>query len=481
MSANRFDLDALIGSHWRPDGVRAPILDKFSGDVIGSIPENSAEDVDAAVRAARKAFESDFIEPYQRHEILLRARDLLAADLDAVIQDMISETGFTRADCRNDCTRALQTLAVSAEEAKRITGEIIPIHAAPGQTSQRLAYTVRDPIGVVAAITPFNSPLNTVCHKIAPAFAAGNAVVLKPASYTPLSAERICRIFLQAGVPHGWLNLIYGSGKGAGQALLEHPDVDYYTFTGSTAVGHVIQNTVGLRRTQLELGSISGTIVCADANLDHALDRIVPASFRKAGQVCTSVQRLLVERSIMADFRDELSARINALKVGDPAGENTFVGPMISTGEADRATRWIAQAQEAGASVISAGSRQGNVVSPALLVDVPPACIIMREEAFAPVILLSAFDDVEDAIARVNDSPYGLAAGIFTSNLDTSMRAMRKVRVGAFHVNDASSSRVDLMPYGGVKQSGHGLEGPRYAIRDMTEERLITITPTGGG
>lgn len=467
----------LIAGEWvRTDAV-FPVRDKFTGEVACNVGVASEAQITQAVASAAEAFERTPLAPYLRYEILSRAAEVLQGKRAEVIDNMRAETGFTVSDCSRDFNRALQTLTLSAEEAKRITGELVPIQGAPGQREERIAFTMRMPIGVVCAITPFNSPLNTVLHKVAPALAAGNAVVLKPATYTPLSAIALCGVLLEAGLPAGLLNMVQGSGNGAGQQLLEDQRIGFYTFTGSTKVGEIVQKHAGLRRTQLELGNISSTIIFDDAALEVAADNCVNASFRKAGQVCTSVQRILVHRSIVDRFAAALAERVRKLKVGDPRDPDTFVGPLIDEREAERAEGWIHEAVSQGATLVIGGQRDGAVLQPTILQNVDPHMRVVCDEIFAPVVSLAPFSDDEEAYLIANDTPFGLSGGLFTNDVTRALKAIRRLRMGTVHVNDTSSSRVDLMPYGGVKASGFGHEGPRYAIRDMTEERLITINP----
>jgi len=291
-----------------------------------------------------------------------------------------------------------------------------------------------------------------------------------------MTSALLCEALVEAGVPAGYLSLVFG-GSDVGTCLLEDQRFRFYTFTGSTEVGRIIQRYAGLRRTQLELGNISSTIVCADANLSLAAERCVGASFRKAGQVCTSVQRILVERSVLEEFSAEVLERTQRLKVGDPKIPDTFVGPMIAQREAERAQSWVREAVSEGARVLIGGGRERSVLTPTILTDVSPAMKVVREEIFAPVISLVPFDTFDEAVAIANDTPFGLSVGLFTSDLTRALGAVRHLEMGSIHVNDTSSSRVDLMPYGGVKDSGFGQEGPRYAIRDMSEERLVTFNP----
>jgi len=470
-----FDPALFIGGEWIATPDRIAVRDKYTGEVFGHAGRASRDLVERAVAVAERTFKTRSLHPYERYEILSAAARLLRERKDEVLRTMVAESGFTANDCLNDFNRCIQTLTVSAEEAKRITGELVPIQGAPGQDERRLAFTLRMPVGVVCAITPFNSPLNTVAHKVAPALAAGNTVVLKPASYTPFSAILLCRIMMDAGLPAGFLNLVFGSGSDVGQWLLEDQRILYYTFTGSTEVGRVIQQYAGLRRTQLELGNISATIVCADASLEAAADKCVGASFRKAGQVCTSVQRILVDAKVIERFADLLAQRTAKLKVGDPREADTFVGPMIDEKEAERAESWVSAAAGAGAKIMLGGKRNGALFAPTILRNVRPDMKVVCEEIFAPVISLIPFEDYDRAIEIANATPFGLSVGVFTNDVTRALGTIRRLQMGTIHINDTSSSRVDLMPYGGVKDSGFGKEGPRYAIHDMTEERLVTL------
>jgi succinate-semialdehyde dehydrogenase / glutarate-semialdehyde dehydrogenase len=455
--------DLLIGGEWVSTSRKAPVLDKYSGATIVEYSVAEREHVSAAVAAAQKAFEKGPPAPYARYEILSRAADLLAARKAQFVDAMVKETGE-------------ETLRLSAEEAKRITGEMIPISSFPGQ-ERRMAFTLRVPVGVVCAITPFNSPLNTVMHKVAPALAAGNPVVLKPAGYTPLCSSLLCELLVEAGLPAGFISLVNGPGGSLGDWLLAEQAIRFYTFTGSTAVGHRIQAAAGLRRTQMECGSIACTIVCADADIDRALPRLLAATFRKAGQVCTSIQRLYVEKSILNRFTQRFIAAIQKeVKLGDPSADGTFVGPLIDPREADRVASWVAEARDSGAEILSGGKREGYaLLQPTVITGVNDKMRVFSSEAFGPIVCLVPFDDFNDVIRDINATPYGLATGVFTNDLARAFEAAQKLDVGGIHINETSSSRVDLMPYGGMKESGFGREGPRYAIREMTEEKIITI------
>jgi succinate-semialdehyde dehydrogenase/glutarate-semialdehyde dehydrogenase len=466
----------FYGGSWHDAPVEEVVPDKFTGEPTTLLGRSDEGQVREAITAAIRGQESVVWGPVDRFRALTRASALLLERADDMIATIVADSGFTVTDAGREVERAAETLQVSGEEAKRLVGEVIPLEGAPG-VRDRIGYTVFHPVGVVCAITPFNSPLNTLLHKVAPALAAGNSVVLKPASQTPRTADRILRLLLEAGVPAELLSFVYGDGRTTGQALLDDPRPAFYAFTGSTEVGLHVRRSVGLRRTQLEMGSLSSTIVCGDANVDAAAAKIVAAGFRKAGQVCTSVQRLYVERAAVPDITATLADILSRKKAGDPALPDTFVGPVISPGEADRISQWIEEAVDGGASVMVGGSRDGNVVSPTVLGDVRGEMAVMSREIFGPVVVVRPFDDLDSAISEVNDTPYGLAAGIFTRDINRALVAADRLRMGSVHINETSSSRVDLMPYTGAKSSGVGREGPRYAMREMSEERLVTIGP----
>jgi succinate-semialdehyde dehydrogenase / glutarate-semialdehyde dehydrogenase len=465
----------LIEGRWRKTINRKPVFDKFTGEPIGDVSLASLADVECAVNSADRAFVHGTPPPYERSEILLRAADLIETNKAIFAATMIAETGFTQSDVANEIERCKQTFRASAEEAKRLVGEVVPISGAPGQQN-RIGFTIRRPRGVVVAITPFNAPLNTVTHKVAPAIASGNSVVLKPSSYTPLTANLLCQVLLEAGLPPALLSLVYGPGEVIGKALATHELVRFIAFTGSTSVGLSLQKAAGLRRTQMELGSIACTIICADADLGKAMPRVLGASFRKAGQVCTSIQRLYVARPKIVEVTNALLDLVRNVKVGDPKQKDTFVGPMIDGREAERAMAWCDEAVAAGAQRLSGGTRERALMWPTVMVDVPTQNRVLNEEIFAPVVAIIPFDELEAVIADINSMPYGLACGIFTKSIDAAFKSAQELRVGSVHINETSSSRVDLMPYGGVKNSGFGHEGPKYAMREMTEERLITFS-----
>jgi succinate-semialdehyde dehydrogenase/glutarate-semialdehyde dehydrogenase len=465
----------LVDGAWVPG--RGPVLaviDKYRLEPGARVGSADGEQVAHAVASAHAAFRRGAPGPHERGAILERAAALVESRLDVFVRTMQMEAGFTVSDATGEVRRCVQTLKLSGEEARRLAGEVIPLAGAPQQAG-RIGFTLRVPLGVVVAITPFNSPLNTVAHKVAPAFAAGNAVILKPASATPLTACRLAEALVEAGVPRGFLSVLAG-GAPVADALIADERVRFFAFTGSTEVGRSIQSRAGLRRTQMELGSIACTILCDDARLDGALPKVVNASYRKAGQVCTSIQLLLTHQSLVAEVEARLTKLVQGLAYGDPYDPGTFVGPLISEKEAIRVEQWVEEAVAQGARRLAGGPRKGAVLPPVLLGSIDDSMKVGCREVFGPILCVVPFATLDQAIARVNATPYGLATGIFTNRLDDAFAAARRLEVGGVHVNETSSSRVDLMPYGGSKDSGFGREGPRYAVHEMTEERIVTFS-----
>ena len=464
----------LIAGQWVAGASSESLKDKYTGAMYGEMAVASADQVTAAVSGAIEGQRQSALSPYQRCKILAQAARLLEGRIEPLIELMRHEAGFTRADGDNEVRRCMQTLELSAEEAKRLNGDMAPLQAGDG-VRNRFGFTIRAPRGVVCAITPFNSPLNVLAHKVGPALAGGNAVVIKPSEFTPLTAVELCRVLIDAGLPANLLALLHGEGAVVGPQLLADQRIAFYAFTGSTRVGRQIQAAAGLRRTQLELGSIASTIVCHDADMALAIPKILSAGLRKAGQVCTSVQRLYVDRRIVDAFVPKLVETARKMRAGDPADPATVIGPMISLQHAQRAQSWVEAAVTGGAKLLTGGQREGTVMHPTVLTDVRDDMKVVCEEIFAPVVSVVPFDGIDEAVAKANGQPFGLAAGLFTSNLHTAFAAAKQLRFGGVHINEASSARVDAMPFGGVKDSGFGWEGPAYAIREMTEERLITV------
>jgi acyl-CoA reductase-like NAD-dependent aldehyde dehydrogenase len=463
----------LIDGQWEPSRTELTVLDKYTREPIARLAQASPSDVGRAVTGAMAVAQRP-LPPARRQAILAETARLLDARKDEISALYVAETGFTPADAATELTRSVATLRLSADEAVRIAGEEIPVAATPG-SENRLAFTIRVPVGVVAAITPFNAPLNTTAHKVGPAIAAGNAVVLKPAEQTPLCSVALAQALLDAGLPPGLLQLVCGPGESTGAALVSDRRVRFFTFTGSAAVGLAIKQNSGIAKTHLELGSNSASIVAADADLDLVTDLVIRAGYRKAGQVCTSVQRLLVHETVADELSGRLAKRVAGLHAGDPRDPAVQVGPLIAPAEAERAQRWIQQAASGGATVLAGGERDGPVLAPALLRDPPRDSRLMTEEIFAPAVAVAAVGSLDEAIGLVNSGEYGLQAGVFTQDLDAAFHAARQLRVGGVMINDTSSYHADAMPYGGVKDSGYGLEGPRYAVQDMTDPRIIVL------
>jgi succinate-semialdehyde dehydrogenase/glutarate-semialdehyde dehydrogenase len=462
----------LVDGTWAKGTGTLPVTDKYTGDVIAELHVPGPDQIDTAIDTATRAVGQL---PYgERAVILRRAARLLDEGRDQVLDQYVAETGFTPVDAVTELDRTLLIFELCAQEALRLTGEMVPVQAAAGHEGS-LCFTLRVPVGVVAAVTPFNAPLSTVAHKIAPALAAGNAVVLKPAEQTPLSSIAVVRALLEAGLPQGLVHLLPGPGETVGDHLVRHPDVRYITFTGSTEVGRHIRAVSGLARTHLELGSNSPTLLWRDADLDHALPLIARAGYRKAGQVCTSVQRLFVHETIADEVTARLTTLVGAIAYGDPRAAGTQVGPLIDTGAARRAQALVEDAVGHGSRLLTEGARDGAVIAPALLAGLPDNARLASEEAFAPLVAVTPVGSLDEAARRANATRYGLQAGVFCQDLDVALAFTRLLDTGGVIINDTSSCHPDPMPYGGIKDSGQGVEGPGYAVPDMTDSRTVLI------
>ena len=465
----------LIDGRWVAGATATTVRDKFTDVAIGTCEYASQDQVADAVAAARRSYESVVLDAQQRYRILADAARIIESRRVLLADTIVAEAGFPYVDAENEVSRTAQTLLTSAEEAKRLHGDVVPIEAAPGN-SHRMAFTIRVPRGVVCGITAFNSPLNMVAHKIGPAIASGNTIVVKPPEVAPFSATYLAEALLEAGLPPSHLNVVQGAGAEIGRWLVADPRIAFYSFTGSTAVGKSIRDAIGMRPLALELGSIAASVVCADADLDRAATRVVQSAFRRAGQACTSTQRLFVDRRVLAQFEPKLIDAARALRVGDPHRRDTVIGPMISSTQAERAQAWVDEAVAQGARLLCGGKHDGPLMQPTVLADVNAGMRVLCDEIFAPVVSIVPFDDPARAIEQINATPFGLAVGLFTRDVMAAFRMARAIHVGVVHINEPSSSRVDLMPFSGVKDSGLGTEGPRYAMREMTEERLITMS-----
>jgi acyl-CoA reductase-like NAD-dependent aldehyde dehydrogenase len=450
-----------------------PVELPYDGSAVGTIYEAHKEQVDAAIQAAVSA--APLMREMtldERSTILRRAWQALLERKGEMALAVSSETGKPIREARMEVDRAAMTLLFSSEEAHRLHGDVVPMDASPAGKG-RMAITVRQPLGVIAAITPFNFPLNLAMHKIGPALAGGNTVVHKPASTTPISGILMARIFASCGLPEGALNVITGPGGAIGDLLVMDPRVAMVTFTGSVDVGRRIRNLAGMKRVTLELGSNSAVIIEDDANLEEAVPRCVAGSFAHSGQVCISVQRIFVNRKVSNEFVERMVEGARKLVLGHPHDAATDISSLITPKEAERVESWVKEATGAGARLLTGGARRRATLEPAVLADVPSGVSLSCREAFGPVVGINGYDTLEEAIARVNDSDYGLQAGIYTRDLQKAFTAARRVDVGGFMINEVPQYRVDQMPYGGVKLSGTGREGPKYAIEEMTEPKLI--------
>ncbi|UIO42321.1 aldehyde dehydrogenase family protein [Brevibacillus brevis] len=472
MEARSYDL--YIGGEWVRTESYIPVLHKYTGECIARIAKACQQHVTEAVEAAWETFKADKLTPFQRYQILLKASELMEDRRDEMEQSLIREVGKTRKDARNELDRTINTLRLSAEEAKRIHGEMIPLQATEG-SENRLGFTIRVPKGVIGAITPFNYPLLLSTHKIAPALAAGNTLVVKPATVTPIATFLLVEILEEAGMPKGYVNIVTGAGSQVGEWLLDEERIAMYTFTGSGEVGRRIKERSGMRPVALELGNNSPNIVHLDADLELAARQTASRSFHNAGQACIAVQRIYVHESVMKAFSDLYISHVLQLKVGNPEDPETDVGPMISEKEASRTEEWVQEAISQGARSLLPVKREGALFYPAVLVDTRPEMKVVCREVFAPVVTIIPYSDLEDAFTQANDSEYGLQAGIFTRDLNVAMKAARVLEYGGVVINDVSTYRNDVMPYGGIKNSGLGKEGPRYAVEEMTEERMVVI------
>ena len=464
-----------LNGNWVDRDETIPVFNPFDQTVIDTVPKGTAADVDLAIGSAVRGAEAMAKLPaYERYAILRRTADLMAERAEDLGQIITLEEGKVISEGRGEVQRAIQTITMSAEEAKRIHGETVPLDAAPGNVAQ-FGFTIRVPVGVVAAIAPFNFPLNLVCHKVGPALAAGNSVVLKPAGDTPLSALKLVELLLEAGLPEEAIQCITGPGSEIGDVLTGDPRVRKITFTGSMEIGERICRNAGIKKVTMELGSNSPLIVMADADLERVAAATVASGFANAGQVCISTQRVFADRRIYADFLDALVAPTEAFSTGNPLDEEIRMGPMIRASDADRVGQWIAEAVQGGARVIAGGDHEGTMHAPTVVADATPDMKVSREELFGPAVAVAAFDNIDDAIAKANDTRFGLAAGIFTQNVDWAMRFAREVHSGNLHINSHPQWRADLMPYGGLKDSGMGKEGPAYAIQEMTELKMVVF------
>ena len=450
------------------------IKNPYDNRVVASVPMFDAQQVSNAISRANNAAQVMAQLPtHERGGILNQAAQLIADSADSLARLLVRESGKPLKFARNEVARAVETFTFAADEARRLHGETVPMDAAQNGTG-RIGYYMREPVGVVAAITPFNFPLNLVAHKVAPAIAAGCALVLKPSPLTPLTALRLGDILEEAGLPPGALEIILGDAD-VGHWLVTDPRIAMISFTGSKPVAQKVTQVAGLRRVTLELGGNAATIIEPDANLDLAVEHSINGSFSYSGQTCISVQRIYVHRDLYDSFRDAFLDATSSLTLGDPLQEKTDIGPVINDTAADRVIAWVNNAIGEGAWLLAGGEREGRVIAPILLENVDDAMQVMSSEVFGPVVSLIPYDNFDAALNAVNASHFGLQAGVFTRDIDKAMRAAHCLKVGGVMINDIPGYRVDQMPYGGVKHSGVGRGGPRFAVEEMTALKMVVI------
>ena len=467
----------LLGGEWIEKTKKLEVFYPYTGEKVGEVSTGDEEDVKEAVEKAKKGFkEMSSLTPHRRYTILMKAASILEERSEEFARTLVLEVGKTIKEARTEVQRAIQTLIFSAEEAKRIHGETFLPDAHPNGTG-KVGFYIRVPAGIVSAITPFNFPLNLSMHKVAPALAAGNAVILKPSERTPLTPLMLGEVLLEAGIPPKALSVIPGYGD-VGKAMTTHPDVRVVSFTGSKKVGEIITKQAGIKKVVLELGSNSAIVVHDDGDLEKAAERAVLGGFAIAGQVCISVQRVFVHERVFEKFVDMLKERVKTLRVGDPMDESTDVGPLISPSETGRIREWIEEAVSRGARLEVGGvacAEKTALFEPTVVALAPPETRIFKEEAFAPVIVVDPYKDLDEAIDLVNRSEYGLQLGVFTGNIKVAWEFIKRAQVGGVLINEGPTFRVDHQPYGGVKNSGIGREGPAFAIEDYTEIKTILI------
>lgn len=465
----------LIDGQWVGGGAQLEVKNKYNDEVIGVLPTARKEDLDTALAAAERAEDVMADMPaHERASILLRTAELMRERADDLAKTVAAEAGKALKFARAEVERAASVFTIAAEEAKRLHGETIPLDAVPSGDGY-FGYWTRRPVGVIAAISPFNFPLNLVAHKVAPALAAGNTLVLKPATTTPLAAVKLCQILQEAGLPPGAINLVVGSGGTVGEWLITDERVDKITFTGSPEVGRHILAVAGIKKVTLELGNNSPVVVAPDADLDFVAKRCALGAFYNSGQVCISVQRIYSQKQVFEPFSEKFVKATEAMVVGDPLDERVDVGPMIDSKEVDRIENWVKEAQGSGASVLTGGRREGTVYYPTVLSNVDADMKVVAEETFGPVASIISSDDFESALQQANDSKFGLQVGVFTNDVNRVFKAVRKLNFGGVIVNDTPNFRADHMPYGGNRQSGLGREGVKFAMEDMTNIQLVAI------
>jgi acyl-CoA reductase-like NAD-dependent aldehyde dehydrogenase len=473
MATTTVERKLLIAGGWVETGEWEEVRSPYSGEVVGRVPQAGADETRRAIDAAEGAMQEP-LPAHKRAEILVRVAATLGRRHDEVARLISDEAGKPMKAAKIEASRAMSTYTFSAVEARKLAGEMVPMDASQAGEG-KLAFTLRRPIGVVGAISPFNFPLNLVAHKIAPALAAGCAVVLKPAGQTPLSALLLAELETEAGLPPGWLNVLVGPASEIGDVLIADERVKAITFTGSSAVGWGLRERAPRKRVNLELGNATPLIVEADADVEAAAAATAQHGFSFAGQSCISIQRVYVQRSVYDDYLERLLPKVEQLVLGDPADEETDVGPVIDEAARDRILEWIDEARSGGAEILTGGELEGELIRPTVIANASPDLNVSCEEVFGPVVTVNPYDSFDEAIELANGTRYGLQGGIFTGSVQTAFRAAQELEFGGVTVNEAPTFRADQMPYGGVKDSGNTREGPAYAVRELTEQRVVVV------
>jgi acyl-CoA reductase-like NAD-dependent aldehyde dehydrogenase len=463
----------LVDGAWLETGEWQEVRSPYSGEVVARIARADAALTRRAIDAAANAM-TEPLPAHRRAEILERTAALIAERRDDLAQTIAAEAGKPLKAARVEAERAVSTFTMSAVEARRLAGDVVPMEASSAGAG-KLAFTLRNPIGVVGAISPFNFPLNLVAHKVAPALAAGCAVVLKPAGQTPASALALAELEMEAGLPPGWLNVVVGPSSEIGDVLVEDERVKLITFTGSSEVGWKLRERAARKKVTLELGNSTPVLIEPDADVEDAAAKVAAHGFSFAGQSCISVQRVYAQREVYDDFLSRLVPKVEALGVGDPLDAETDVGPVIDEDARERILAWLGEAAEGGARVLTGGDVTEGIIRPTVVADVEPDMKISCQEVFGPVVAVAPYDSLDDGIELANGTEYGLQAGIFTASIQSALDAAERLEFGGVTVNEAPTFRADQMPYGGIKASGNTKEGPHYTVREMTEERLVVI------
>jgi glyceraldehyde-3-phosphate dehydrogenase (NADP+) len=465
----------LLNGEWVDRDEKIEVKDPFDNSIIDTVPSASAEDIETGLSASVDGFQTaKKMSVYERAQILFKTASIISENLEDFALVIAKEGSKTIREARKEASRCVNTLIVSAEESKRILGETIPFDSFPGGEKRR-GYYYRFPIGVILAITPFNDPLNLVAHKLGPAIAAGNSVILKPATVTPLSALKLAEALVEAGLPPMVLQVLTGYGAKIGDPLVQDERVRMISFTGGIEAGKRIAHLAGIKKIGMELGSDSPVIVWKDADLDWAVESCVSGAFWAAGQNCIGVQRLYIHKEIYEGFKTRFVELTSAYRIGDKLKEETDMGPMINEGEAKRVERWIEEACAKGARVLSGGKRDGALFDPTVLENVSETSALHKEEVFGPTVNLYPVESMDEAIQKANSLPFGLHAAVFTKDVDTAFKAAYELDCGGVMINDSTDYRLDSMPFGGVKYSGLGREGIKFALQEMTEPKVVSF------